>query len=216
MKFLAFKHKGMTLLEVIIVLGIMGVIAAGVVVLAQRAIDNQNLMKLSNGLNSIQTAMVSTYRVKSSYPAITGDTESQQLKDALIAMGKLSKEDTVNSYSGDALNIFSAASNSKANKAFIIEVKGLTHQQCTAVVNNSVDLFPFIDVQKASDGSGGGSSRPSDIFTVAVATDGLGVLKSPAGGDAYDVSNIEHITALCGGQSAEAKAAYYDVYVGGQ
>ncbi len=211
MKFLASNNKGMTLLEVIIVLGIMGVIAAGVVVLAQRAIDNQNLMKLSNALNSTQTALVSTYRVKSSYPQVTTPAASTQLKDALIAMGKLSIEDTKNSFNGEPLNIFSVKSNKKDNKAFVIEVKGLTHQQCSSVVNNSVDLFPFIEVVEASVGK-----VPEDIFVQSDAAGGLGVLKSPAGGDVYDVSNISHITALCGGQSPAAKAAYYDVYVGGQ
>ena len=56
------KKQGMTLLEIIIALGIIGVVSAGVVLLAQRAIDSQNMTKAVQQLNSIQIAMTQTYR----------------------------------------------------------------------------------------------------------------------------------------------------------
>ncbi|HGP5318343.1 TPA: toxin-coregulated pilus major pilin TcpA, partial [Vibrio cholerae O1] len=62
-------QEGMTLLEVIIVLGIMGVVSAGVVTLAQRAIDSQNMTKAAQNLNSVQIAMTQTYRSLGNYPA---------------------------------------------------------------------------------------------------------------------------------------------------
>ncbi|CSC37968.1 toxin co-regulated pilin A [Vibrio cholerae] len=47
----------------------MGVVSAGVVTLAQRAIDSQNMTKAAQNLNSVQIAMTQTYRSLGNYPA---------------------------------------------------------------------------------------------------------------------------------------------------
>lgn len=205
--------KGMTLLEVIIVLGIMGVIAAGVVVLAQRAIDSQNATKLSNSLNAAQTAMVSTYRSKSSYPNIGSDTAaSEQLAKGLIAMGKLSKEDLINPFNGEPLMIFTANNNTKANRGFLIKVSELTKDQCSTMISNSSDLFGFIQTALTS------SSAPAtELFIEPDANQSVGVIKSTKGGsNSFDVTNINHVAALCGGSDPAAANQFYDVYVGGK
>ncbi len=207
------KNKGMTLLEVIIVLGIMGVIAAGVVVLAQRAIDSQNATKLANALNSAQTAMVSTYRSKKSYPSIGTDTaSSENLKAGLLAMGKLSEEDLINPFNGEQLMIFTAANNTKPNRGFAIKVGGLTKDQCSTIISNSSDLFSFVQVSEANS-----NDLVSDLFIEPNGAAPLGVIKSTKGGaNSFDVTRIDHLTNLCGGSSADAANKFYDVYVGGQ
>lgn len=207
------KNKGMTLLEVIIVLGIMGVIAAGVVVLAQRAIDSQNATKLANGLNSTQTAMVSTYRSKKSYPEVGKvDANSENLKAGLIAMGKVSEEDLINPFNGESLMIYTAMNNTKPNRGFAIKVGGLTKDQCSTIISNSSDLFAFVQVSEA-----GSNDLVADLFTDPNGALPLGVIKSTKGGDnTFDVTRIDHLTNLCGGNSPEAANKFYDVYVGGQ
>lgn len=79
-------QEGMTLLEVIIVLGIMGVVSAGVVTLAQRAIDSQNMTKAAQNLNSVQIAMTQTYRSLGNYPATANANAATQLANGLVSL----------------------------------------------------------------------------------------------------------------------------------
>lgn len=203
------KQKGMTLLEVIIVLGIMGVIAAGVVVLAQRAIDNQNVTKLNQALNSIQTAMISTYRSKKSYPNVKDDITAAQLSDALVSMGKLSKSDFVNPFTGEDILIFTAANNTIANKGFGIQIANLDQNQCRTIVSSGSDLFEFIQVENV------GGTLQADLFVEPNATAPTGVIKSTKGGpNSFDITNISQVTQLCGGEAG--KDGFYDVFVGGR
>lgn len=204
------KQRGMTLLEVIIVLGIMGVIAAGVVVLAQRAIDNQNTTKLNQALNTIQTAMVATYRSKKSYPAVLSDpVKSEQLSNGLVAMGKLTKEDLLNPFTGDALEIYTTQNNLLPNRAFAIKIGDLSQTQCTSIISAGSDLFGFIQVENV-----GGALAP-DVYVEPDATQLTGVIKSTRGGvNSFDVTNLDQITSLCGGVAGASD--YYDVFVGGR
>lgn len=99
-------QEGMTLLEVIIVLGIMGVVSAGVVTLAQRAIDSQNMTKAAQSLNSIQVALTQTYRGLGNYPATADATAASKLTSGLVSLGKISSDEAKNPFIGTNMNIF--------------------------------------------------------------------------------------------------------------
>lgn len=202
------KQRGMTLLEVIIVLGIMGVISAGVVILAQRAIDNQNVSKLSQALNTIQTAMVQTYRSKQSYPDVLQDAvKAKKLTDALVSMGRVTESDLINPFAGAPMLIFTAKDNKAANRGFAIKVSDLSKDQCTSLISNSADLFSFIEVQNR------GTAMAADFYVDPDATKSVGVIKSTKGGaKTLDLTNLDHISALCGGPGAGD--SYFDVFVG--
>ncbi|MEZ2757351.1 type II secretion system protein [Providencia vermicola] len=58
----------MTLLEIIIVLGIIGTIAAGVVVLAQRAFDSRAISDVVSNTNTVRVAMKDAYQRAAGYP----------------------------------------------------------------------------------------------------------------------------------------------------
>lgn len=203
------NSKGMTLLEIIIVLGIMGVIAAGVVIIAQRAIDNQSIQKLTSQLNTVQTGMIQVYRSRTSYPAVESNlVESEKLSDALIAMGKVTKQDLQNPFTGMPLNIFTMSLNKIKNRAFAIRVSELSQDQCTALITNIEDQFSFIQVSTT-----GASSLTPDAWVNATANSSLGVLKSPNGqGIQLNIEDLDHVKALCGG--AVGSNNYYDVYFG--
>lgn len=201
------KNKGMTLLEVIIVLGIMGVIAAGVVVLAQRAIDSQNITKLAQALNTIQTGMIQSFRGRSNYPVSKNDVQSEELRRALISMGRASTSDFVNPFTGNPLDVFSVAANGQANKAFIIRAANLSQDQCRTLVTNVIDLFSFIYVDNLN------GTVPADVHQEAKADQTLGVLKSQTGtGQQFDMTNLTHIGQLCGGPAGNN--GFYDVMMG--
>ncbi len=203
------KNKGLTLLEIIIVLGIMGIIAAGVVLIAQRAIDNQNIQRLTTQLNMIQTAMIQVYRSSSSYPVVGKDvTQSKKLRDALVLMGKVNKQDFQNPFTGLPVEIFTTSLNKVPNRTFAIYVKELSQDQCASLIMNAQSQFEFIQVAAT-----GPISLVADAWVNASANTSLGVIKSLNGlGVQFNIEDLDQVNALCGGVAGQH--AFYDVYLG--
>lgn len=146
----AKKQRGMTLLEVIIVLGIIGVIAAGVVILAQRAYDSKARTDLSNNINIIRTAMKDAYGMQALYP-LRGTSNATTLTPATFAtntdtvigklgrLGKVSMSEAQNPISGDFFSIGAATVAGADRKGYWIEVNGLDAGQCRALLNQEVN-----------------------------------------------------------------------------
>lgn len=154
------KQRGMTLLEIIIVLGIIGTIAAGVVVLAQRAYDSKAMSDLTTNINTIRTAMKDAYGSTGIYPLPAG-TATAQLNDQtineaagqatpigkLIALGKLSRDEAKNNISNDFIS--AGAGNISANgvqKGYFIEINGLNQQQCRNILLQAGNSFDYVEV----------------------------------------------------------------------
>lgn len=154
------KQRGMTLLEIIIVLGIIGTIAAGVVVLAQRAYDSKAMTDLTTNINTIRTAMKDAYGSTGIYPLPAG-TATAQLNDQtingaagqatpigkLIALGKLSRDEAKNNISNDFIS--AGAGNISANgvqKGYFIEINGLNQQQCRNILLQAGNSFDYVEV----------------------------------------------------------------------
>ncbi|MEV9551405.1 type IV pilus major pilin [Salmonella enterica subsp. enterica] len=154
------KQRGMTLLEIIIVLGIIGTIAAGVVVLAQRAYDSKAMTDLTTNVNTIRTAMKDAYGSTGIYPLPAG-TNTAQLNDQtineaagqatpigkLIALGKLSQDEAKNNISNDFIS--AGAGNISANgvqKGYFLEINGLNQQQCRNVLLQAGNSFDYVEV----------------------------------------------------------------------
>lgn len=152
------KQRGMTLLEIIIVLGIIGTIAAGVVILAQRAYDNKAMSDLTNNINTIRTAMKEAYGSTGIYPVPAGAT-TVQLNDQtitaaagqvtpigkLIALGKLSRDEAKNNISGDFISVGGAnISTSGIRKGYFIEINGLNQQQCRSILLQAGNSFDYV------------------------------------------------------------------------
>ncbi len=189
-------QEGMTLLEVIIVLGIMGVVSAGVVTLAQRAIDSQNMTKAAQNVNNVQVAMTQTYRGLGTYPASGTTVLGTQLSNGLVNLGKLSADDVKNPFSGSVMPVQSFARNGAANKAFAIVVDGLTGAQCKQLVTSVGDMFPYVAVKAA----GGFATAIDDFETVQAnaADKAAGVKKSIAAGSVnLNLADITHVENLC-------------------
>lgn len=192
------SQQGMTLLEVIIVLGIVGVISAGVITLAQRAFDSQTYNKATENLNSTQLAFAQTYRATGSYPAAASLADGEKLTNALIRLGTIGKADAMNPFANELMPILTFARNAKVNKAFALVVSGLDEAQCRALVIRAEPMFSYIQV--ATDAT---TAPPTDLTTQADATKAIGVIKSPNTGSVnFNVSDIAHTDVLCNGATA--------------
>lgn len=157
------KQRGMTLLEIIIVLGIIGTIAAGVVVLAQRAYDSKAISDLVNNTSVVRTAMKEAYGPTGVYPALD-NTHTLALTDGnistttaanqppigkLFLLGKVSTTEAKNNISGNYFNAGGAnigTTTSGANRGYVVMVNGLNQQQCRNILNQVANQWDFVQV----------------------------------------------------------------------
>lgn len=160
------KQRGVTLLEIIIVLGIIGVIAAGVVILAQRAFTAQDLSDIQNNANSIRTAMTEAFKDDAEYPAPTSTAISLTKADVatkddlapivtLNKLGKISPNESFNGISGDVFQIGNGLidSNSSSNKGFVLLVNGLDQETCRNLISQMGNQWDYVEVIAATAGA---------------------------------------------------------------
>ncbi|MEX6315374.1 prepilin-type N-terminal cleavage/methylation domain-containing protein [Providencia manganoxydans] len=186
----AKNQRGMTLLEIIIVLGIVGTIAAGVVVLAQRAFDSRAISEVVNNTNTLRVAMKDAYQRAPGYPVskgTSGDYDIVSIKDAtnsteaiarLVQLGKVTTDEALNGISNDFINIGAGktAANQGAEpgtgetpakgksgyKEFVVELNGLNQEQCRSILIQVGNLWDYAAV---------GASAPSGVYTVKTVVD---------------------------------------------
>ncbi len=198
------KQRGMTLLEIIIVLGIIGTIAAGVVVLAQRAYDNKAMSDLVSNTNVIRTAIKETWGPTGIYPdeQVTGTlglTEASIKTTTganippiatLVQLGKLSSNEAKNNISTNFFNIGNAhvgnitgGTTAAANRAYFIEVNGLDQKQCRNITLQLANQWDYVEIINQGAGTGNYAS-PDHIdlaaTVVSITAGGGGVIRSLA------------------------------------
>lgn len=200
------KQRGMTLLEIIIVLGIIGTIAAGVVILAQRAYDNKALTDVVTNTNVLRTAIKETWGPSGVYPdqrsdatvALTEGTIKTVTGDnippiaTLIRLGKISSSEAKNNISTNFFDIGNAhVGEGVGERAYFIEVNGLDQKQCRNIILQVGNQWDYVRIY--SDGAGSGSYASGDHINLAeeVATitgNGGGVLRSLANAGAITIT----------------------------
>ncbi|KAA1003003.1 type IV pilus major pilin [Vibrio cholerae] len=187
----AKKQRGMTLLEVIIVLGIIGTIAAGVVVLAQRAFDSRTVSEVVQNTNTIRVAMKDAFSSSGSYPAdygniltlnsstITSSTATGPIT-SLVKLGKIGVEEARNKISGDfyAVGGGLTAAEQRNPKGFVVEVNGLTSAQCRSILSQVGNNWDYV-ATSVNAGPGVYSIATAGVSLIDAAQDKTdGVLKS--------------------------------------
>ncbi|HGS4569404.1 pilus assembly protein [Vibrio cholerae] len=167
----AKKQRGMTLLEVIIVLGIIGTIAAGVVVLAQRAFDSRTVSEVVQNTNTIRVAIKDAYASTGSYPdakttevlGLNNDTiktTDAGATSALVRLGKVSIDEMRNKISGDFYAIGAASTvaggdggRTANKKGYVVEINGLTSEQCRNIITQIGNNWDYVQVANSAAGA---------------------------------------------------------------
>ncbi|EEW7592622.1 type IV pilus major pilin [Escherichia coli] len=200
------KQRGMSLLEVIIVLGIIGTIAAGVVILAQRAFDSRAITELVTNTNTVRVAMKDAFQRDGVYPAyasplsLTGDTikttPDKIAAAQLVKLGKITADEVRNNISGDFIGIGGAitTSGSKVLKGFAMELNGLSQEQCRSILGQVGNNWEYVGV--GSSGSGTYSLDAAGV-DMTQAANGSTILRS-LGQDSQVSLTAEKILATCG------------------
>nr|EEE1922810.1 prepilin-type N-terminal cleavage/methylation domain-containing protein [Salmonella enterica subsp. diarizonae] len=201
------KQRGMTLLEIIIVLGIIGTIAAGVVILAQRAYDSKAISDLVTNANTVRTAIKETYGPTGVYPTVqsanTLDLTEATIKTvsgadmapiaALLQLGKLSSSEAKNNISSNFFNIGGArvgtagggggggGGANPANRAYFVEINGLDQNQCRNILLQTGNQWDFVRVVNTGDGAGSYAPGTDNLDIAATATDPSTILDGGQG-----------------------------------
>lgn len=182
------RQRGMSMLEVIISLGVIGTNTAGVAVLAQRALDTHEVNELVTSINTIRFAMKETWQREGIYPAyispLTLTPETMKTTagavtvSQLVKLGKITPDEVRNNISGDFIGI------GRANpKGFAMELNGLNQKQCRSVLELVGNNWDYVAV--GTSGSGTYSLTYNGV-NMTDASDGITIMRSTgAGGQEY-------------------------------
>ena len=184
------KQRGMSLLEVIIVLGIIGTMAAAVVILAQRAFSSQDITDLVDNTNSVRVAAGNAFHDTGVYPGeaptalkLTPTTiptvkgAEAPMAATLVQLGQLSATEIKNGISGDYFTMKGVKVTKDAEdgstKGFVLDINGLDAGECRSLLTQLGNQWDYVEVSTAA--AGADPTAPD-------ALDGAIVIKADGGG----------------------------------
>ena len=132
------KTAGLALLEILIAIGILGIIAAGVALLATRTFAAQKIGKLEDNVLDTGLTIVKTFS-----PRLTSDgygtDETKDLVGSIVAGGIIDEQTAKNQITGVRLKGYGAASEAGgARDTVAMVISGLNRDECVKVITGSL------------------------------------------------------------------------------
>lgn len=125
------KVQGLALLEILIAIGILGIISAGVATLASRTFEEQNVNAISKGIIDASLSIKKGYQRASAYP------DAKDMEE-LVEASLVSRESATNPITNDLhryIGGFSKNASSGVNDAFAITIDNLESSVCIKLLS---------------------------------------------------------------------------------
>ncbi|NRD72902.1 hypothetical protein HQQ94_06545 [Shewanella sp. VB17] len=153
----------MALLEILIAIGILGIIAAGVATLASRTFEEQNVNDINDSVVDLSVSLKDAYRRSGGY-YLSGS--SDETLDTLIDTSAISIDSVRNPVTGAYYDFFptkkDGAGATANNDAFVLTIDGLSDSLCRKLVTGSMfQDATYLEI------AAGGSTTATTSFNVA-------------------------------------------------
>lgn len=124
------KIRGLALLEILIAIGILGIISAGVATLASRTFEEQNASLINKSVTDLSMSLKKAFSRAGRYSGTQADF------DALIAAGAISENSATNPITNAYYGYAPIAKYNGAvsGSAFVITITGLSKTLCKKIV----------------------------------------------------------------------------------
>ncbi|MDE1310420.1 prepilin-type N-terminal cleavage/methylation domain-containing protein [Vibrio aestuarianus] len=146
------KIQGLALLEILIAIGILGIISAGVATLASRTFEEQNVNAISKGVVDAGLSIKKGYQRASAYPVAKS-------MSVFVDSSLVSKESSTNPVTNNLYGYIGGLSKnagSGVNDAFAIVVEGLEPSVCVKLLGGVLpENAAYIEVVDSGNGMTG-------------------------------------------------------------
>jgi toxin co-regulated pilin len=203
------KEQGLALLEILIAIGILGIIAAGVATLASRTFEEQNANSINKQITDLSLSLKKAFQRSGGYKIVP---DSETTLNKLIATSAISIDSvrnpvTNNYYQFIPTKKYSGGGTSN-NDAFVLVIDGLSNSLCRKLATGSM----FQDATYLEIATGG-SSFSNGNFDQAVSASVIkslqGYANGTSGGGSLNIDDPLTYDALCTNGS---NAIFYGSY----
>jgi toxin co-regulated pilin len=139
------KNQGIALIEMLIVIGIIGLITAGIVALSTSVFRGMDESDVISNLSTVKVKLQKGYKSQGDYTGLGGASGAES--------SLLDRADTLNPF-GEAFRFGPVATNGQANGGAVITVAGLSMDSCQSILTTIDDnTFEYIAVQTGTSGT---------------------------------------------------------------
>ncbi|NGZ12752.1 hypothetical protein HGG78_03055 [Vibrio aestuarianus] len=192
------KVRGLALLEILIAIGILGIISAGVATLASRTFEEQNVSLINKSVTDLSMSLKKAFSRAGRYSGTQTDF------DALIAAGAISENSATNPITNDFYGYTPVPKYPSAvsGSAFVLTIGGLSDSLCKKIATGSLvtdaSYFEIVDTVSAQ--------APGDLTGTADMAAGLIKTLDGLAPDANDP--LQYATLCVGGDNTIIYGTY--------